>query len=662
MLNLIHLPCVPSGFESLAWSADGDLAVAAGEYVQILTLKRPNRDSSGPLNKDEWNITRLRVNLFTQAEWQNIQPQNRDDFSVGVEQSTSNVVGIAWSPPGLARFRRSVLAVLTSNLLLSLWEFAGMPGQWNRVAVINHAFHLDPKAPEPLSGLELRRSNIRSFHWCPPLHIPPQNQGLAPEAESRWGIHLLMVTNDANEAILLRIRRTAHEKGLSMPYSVEKLALHSLQDEKQLYPQVCSSSLLQRALQIKARALSASCGPWLETARTSDEDLFSVTAMIAVTLGSKLRTFKAVVTLQESSLGQGGFTSMPVSARLSDHSTSQMVSDSTTRPVNGPIRWISTTSSTTIILTAATNASLLTVPLPRDLYLDNPANEVKLNIEERLFSSFVEEDGERPRRYMMPVSEIISLLDEAGETANIHVGNAGGLGATFQVNGEEISRTPQTPSWNHFMRDSLEQFDLDRDLGGQSIARVWGLASFRDVVAVLFSRHPTDMIEYRVASDERSTIAFASETSNHSDDIHALLAPSASATRSWSPKDQREAVISYVLSSLDSEAENDLETQRLVYASACCAIVDQEGKAIREHARLSLEKLAALTGADLSEEVAKCNAEPAAVSAKTTAQLNGPGIHLFERCEICDAGISWTSADDAQCDEGHLFGLFPGLF
>ncbi|KAI2795299.1 hypothetical protein POX_a01905 [Penicillium oxalicum] len=281
MMNPVILPCVPSCFEALAWSADGDFAVAAGEYVQILTLKPPNKDHSGPLNQNEWSITRLRVNLFTQAEWQNIQPQNRDDFSIGAEQSTSTVVGLAWSPPGLARFRRSVLAVLTSNLLLSLWESAGMPGQWNRVAVINHAFHLDPTAPAPLR--------------------------LGPQAESRWGVHLLMVINDANEAVLLRIQRSAGGKDLSVPYSVQKLALYPFDNVQKHYPQSCPGSLLEKALQIKARALSVSCGPWLAVAEgEGDEDPFSATAMIAVSFGTRLRTFKALVTLQKSDQAESG--------------------------------------------------------------------------------------------------------------------------------------------------------------------------------------------------------------------------------------------------------------------------------------------------------------------------------------------------------------------
>lgn len=241
---------------------------------------------------------------------------------------------------------------------------------------------------------------------------------------------------------------------------------------------------------------------------------------------------------------------------------------------------------------------------------------------------------------------------------SLHLGTLGGLGAVLGLDGSGTDNAPRLPQWSKIVEDCLEQFDLDRDLGGQSVARIWGLGSYRGVVAVLFSRHPTDMIEYRVTSDEKSAVAFATEDPDYSPDIQTLFAPNATATESWSPADQREAVISYVLSNMDQKTEQDPESQRLVYASACCAIVDQKGEAIRTHARQALERLATLTGADLSDEIARCSDESSTISAKSIEQLSGPGAHMFEKCEICDAGIAWISASEAQCAEGHLFGVF----
>ncbi|KAJ5379689.1 uncharacterized protein N7496_002117 [Penicillium cataractarum] len=656
MPSPVDLAFSPSCFESLSWSADGDLAVAAGEYVQILTPKKLDTDSSGPKNQDEWNITRIRVNLFTVAEWQFIQPQNRDDFSLAAEQSTGTVVGVAWSPPGLGRFRRSVLAVLTSNLLLSLWEPVGIQGQWTRVAIVNHIFHLDPTAPAQLTGLELRRSNIRSFQWCPPLLAPPsQNAGLAPEPESRWGVHLLVVTNDANEAILLRVRRLVDGKISSVPYSIDKLALYSLEDGQERYPQACSASLLRSALQGKARPLSVCCGPWLEVPRTSEDIFYSATAVIATVFGTQLRVFKTTVTLLASNPVDGVIIQYEATARLSDHPLSINSSKWTPRPVNGPLNWASTDQSAAITLTAPTNIGFLAVSIPRAVYVGSATPPDELDIHEWPLSILAEEDGEGPKRYMEPISGMTAFCDEKSGVLSLHLGTMSGLGIVLNLDGSRANNSPRLPQWRKIVEDRLEQFDLDRDLGGQSVARIWGLASYRGVVAVLFSRHPTDMIEYRVTSDEKSVLAFASEDSDYSPDIQTLLAPTISATESWSPADQREAVISYVLSSMDEIAEGDPESQRLIYALACCAIVDQKGEAIRSHARQSLIRLAVLTGADLTEEIARCDEKSPTLSAKSIEQLSGPGAHMFEKCEICDAGIAWVSATEAQCAEGHLF-------
>jgi hypothetical protein len=296
-----------------------------------------------------------------------------------------------------------------------------------------------------------------------------------------------------------------------------------------------------------------------------------------------------------------------------------------------------------------------------------------LDAREWPLSTITDEAGEGPRRYMEPISGtsavkligtfliadnlgITAMCDEESGVLSLHLGTMSGLGTVLNIDGSRTGGSPRIPQWRKIVEDRLEQFDLDRDLGGQSVARIWGIASYRGVVAVLFSRHPTDMIEYRVTSDERSVLAFGSEDPEYSPDIQTLLAPITSATESWSPADQREAAISYVLSSMDETAEGDSESQRLIYASACCAIVDQKGEAIRSHARQSLVRLAVLTGADLTEEIARCDEESPKLSAKSLEQLSGPGAHMFEKCEICDAGIAWVSATEAQCVEGHLFG------
>jgi hypothetical protein len=97
----------------------------------------------------------------------------------------------------------------------------------------------------------------------------------------------------------------------------------------------------------------------------------------------------------------------------------------------------------------------------------------------------------------------------------------------------------------------------------------------------------------------------------------------------------------------------------LIYVAICCAIMGSKNKSLLIHARKSLERLVIVTGADLSEEMRRCTGESTAIGPRSEDQLSGPGGQVFERCEICDAGIGWHSAQEARCANGHLFSESP---
>lgn len=48
MLTPVELQLLPSCFEALSWSSDGELAVAAGEHVQILVRAINNYQPAVP--------------------------------------------------------------------------------------------------------------------------------------------------------------------------------------------------------------------------------------------------------------------------------------------------------------------------------------------------------------------------------------------------------------------------------------------------------------------------------------------------------------------------------------------------------------------------------------------------------------------------------------
>ena len=250
---------------------------------------------------------------------------------------------------------------------------------------------------------------------------------------------------------------------------------------------------------------------------------------------------------------------------------------------------------------------------------------------------------------------MLALRDEQTGTSTLHLGTVGGLGTVLSFNQTRIAESLGLPPWKKVIEDLREQFDLDRDLGGEVVARIWGLTSYRGITAVLFTSHPTDMIEYRVASGEKAVIGFISQEAGRTLRLKDVFGTQAAVRAGISPREQREAVVSYVLSWPGEGLENDTESQKLIYAAACCAIADGLNDSIRNQARQALERLAVLTGADMSDEMANLDVPSPSISAKTNDQFAQPGAHLFEWCEICDAGIEWFSAKEAQCANGHLF-------
>lgn len=201
----IHLQ--PSSQNCLAWSSDGELAVAAGEEVYFLI--------SQVGNPDPWIHVRITVNHFTTKEWSWQELASFKDMSIGEEQARATVTALEWSPPGLAKHGRCVLAVLTSNLILSLWASDSNPTDlesWKRVVIVNKALPLE-------SRLQRR---IRSMAWVPmnPQHIDRRT----PFSGRKWGIPLIAIADDNYGLYILKV--SSPFVGQSFAWNVEVLHRH----------------------------------------------------------------------------------------------------------------------------------------------------------------------------------------------------------------------------------------------------------------------------------------------------------------------------------------------------------------------------------------------------------------------------------------------------
>lgn len=141
-----------------------------------------------------------------------------DNFSIGEEQSLGTVVALSWSTITLAKHRRFVLAILTSNHVLSLWASASDPklaASWERVLVINKAIELFaeanifPNASDEPSRDGLRQMmRIRAMSWAPEASTNISNIEEAPsnlDAELVGQVQHLAVTDDAGNVAVVQI-------------------------------------------------------------------------------------------------------------------------------------------------------------------------------------------------------------------------------------------------------------------------------------------------------------------------------------------------------------------------------------------------------------------------------------------------------------------------
>ncbi len=210
-LDPIVLNGWPSCTNCISWSSDGELAVATGEYVHILTPKQAPIPNTQPghttIGLRHWHSARIQTNIFRQREWPSQEPAPSYNFSIGEEQSLSTVAGVAWSPPGIGTHKRSMLGLMTSNHVLSLWESNGTIGEWTRVAVANHSlgdyFGWVGAAGE---DVHRHRRRIRAFAWSPSYRILQDGGGRT--FTSKWGAFYLAVANDDEAVIILRVSKS----------------------------------------------------------------------------------------------------------------------------------------------------------------------------------------------------------------------------------------------------------------------------------------------------------------------------------------------------------------------------------------------------------------------------------------------------------------------
>ncbi len=216
MAGQIELPFWPSSIDCLSWSKDNLLAVAGGDSVAILSPRLKTAATNGLY----WDSTIFKANAFTVEEIPLREPISLKNLSVGEEISLRHVHSLAWSSPGLGRHGRCVLAILSSNHVLSIWEYVGRPDSsiaWRRVSVVNNtlASHYasvkkyDRETYVEFAERQQVSQRIRAFAWSHFVH----KEWIPSDKSSRFTDHghqFLAVSTEAGDILLLRVITPNH--------------------------------------------------------------------------------------------------------------------------------------------------------------------------------------------------------------------------------------------------------------------------------------------------------------------------------------------------------------------------------------------------------------------------------------------------------------------
>ncbi|KAL5344089.1 transcription factor IIIC subunit delta N-term-domain-containing protein [Aspergillus crustosus] len=663
MLEPLQLQLFPSCYNCISWSDDGEIAVALDEYVQILTPKTPSKgqanDASAQVSTVDWHRTRFRANVFTNNEWPILFPQPRDQFSIGAEQSMSSVVGVAWSAPGLVKHRRSVLAVLTSNMVLSIYALVPNTGKWTRIAIVNKALE-SYFAEGAESTPRARKSSIRAFTWTPPLKIPAENQ-LYPGPDSRWGISFLAVTNDENDVVFLQVQEPSAPQASPEPFRIEAVSVVPLPSSTGFDRFLQPTSIFASALRFQTRILSLGSGPWLfegqESVAIGSEPVFA-TVNIAAVQGTNLRLVNLRVGMETpvDDAGNELRYSFNFAATENTEVSAAEVGDV---QCNGPICWVQEVDSGKVSLAVGAVAGLVTIDIPEHTYKGR-ASEDSQNYAH--FSPLLTESVDASESGRLGHQERISGMaiatDPGTKTPILHFGTVGGYSATQPLGASAITDGPSHAPWSDRIDDIRERFDIDRDLGGLAISRVWGVASAQGLVAAAVTLHPGDMVEYRTNAEDRLTLVFSTASGMLLNTEEVPLLSGAPLNSTDYIRERRDVVLRYILRNEDEVGAKRTLSPKVSYAAACCAIVQSNDAELLSRARNVLENLAETSGVNLSDEIEKCSALGlgSTIDAKPADILEAPGGSILEKCEVCETGIVWYSAGEAQCAAGHLFG------
>lgn len=431
------------------------------------------RDNDVP----QWQHVPLQVPWFSNDEVPVKEPAPLTNFSIGEEISPSVPVAIRWSSPGLAKYRRCALAVLTSNLVLSIWSVEGKleeESSWNRRLLINHtltdyfAGSEEDESSQVSSNLEEQtrlRTRIRSFAWAPSLPRATKTLGTQISFERQY----LAITNDDNQVVLLAVDSPTSTLGSLQTWTATALTHVTIQPAQEYAFR--DSTYFDDLMQQQRHISCISWSPWI----LQGEYYQSV---ITYTTNEGVRGRLVTCTDDVIQLG----TEIPYTDTSLRHS--------------GSMSWnpeVDDENHLTLAIFSSSGLDYLTISSIDASIVGKAEHDLDGRWDEISGTVW---DHESDRLTRLHFSSLLS---------------------TVQSPSAVLERSPdgmksfKSPNWKERIENSVVLFSVKNDLKGHGKTKVWGLTSspLGDFIATCNSLHPSDSIEYGPPADRRGTVALS---------------------------------------------------------------------------------------------------------------------------------------------------------
>ncbi|KAF1983508.1 hypothetical protein K402DRAFT_163099 [Aulographum hederae CBS 113979] len=476
---------------TLRWSEDCELAWATGDYVQIMIPKlRAKFDTAAPRSLDSAiDIISIRTNQFTELEYPLRRAASATFWSIGEEVSGSNAVAIEWSPAGLAKNKKCALGVLTSNLILSIWECNSrlpVARNWERKLCVNHVlreYYLGLRNPcrgqvqqDPIEDDEQlrRRQRVRSFAWSPPIRVSDKQH---------WSEHLLAVANDNLEIVLIRVQ-SPYTSVFGQSWSGTVLKHFSVSTERNTVSTHARLYDMEEAVWNRSFATNLSWSPSWKV-----EDRIHVSVL---TFSSFNSIIIQPLRLELTSTGGASLT-------LNLEKPLETMSSFKGR-LTGPMQWERVgpdSADFSLVAFAQDEVKIAT--------LSSERNQGSEGWDMKWRSFDLGDQWDVVTGFTLTRSLAGFVLHYTTHVSTINDSSPSTIYFTPEWEKQDINRPP---FWYDQIKGRQSLFSSKNKLHGHAVAKIWGLAAspFGDLVASCATLHPSKLMEYIIEAHDQCFI------------------------------------------------------------------------------------------------------------------------------------------------------------